>query len=110
MAAQPTVTNIPPSLTAPPAALTNAAPPTTAPAVVSTNATPPSPAPMLLAQKKPADFRLNGIIYTVSRPSAILNGITVHVGDQLNGASVIAIGPKQVTLQIKGRLKAYSLD
>jgi hypothetical protein len=60
-------------------------------------------------ESAPPDFRLNGIIYTVARPAAILNGETVHVGDQVNGATVISIGQIDVTLQINGLRKTYSL-
>jgi len=55
------------------------------------------------------DFRLNGIIYTVARPSAILNGRTVHVGDQVSGATVIGISRTEVTLQINGKRRTYDL-
>jgi len=55
------------------------------------------------------DFRLNGIIYTVTRPSAILNGKTVHVGDQVSGATVIGISRTEVTLRINGQRRTYEL-
>jgi HD-like signal output (HDOD) protein len=55
------------------------------------------------------DFKINGIIYSVARPSAILNGETVYVGDQVNGATVISIGQRNVTLQINGLRKTYTL-
>jgi putative nucleotidyltransferase with HDIG domain len=48
------------------------------------------------------DFRLSCIIYTVTRPAAILNGETVHVGDQVSGATVISIGQTEVMLEING--------
>jgi HD-like signal output (HDOD) protein len=73
---------------------------------VVTNIPPPSLPPK---ESAPADFRLNGIIYSVARPSAILNGTTVYVGDQLNGATVISIRPNDVTLQINGLRKTYAL-
>jgi len=74
------------------AALTNAAPPSL----------PPKESPL-------PDFRLNGIIYTVGRPSAILNGQTVYVGDQVSGATVLSIRQTDVTLQINGLRKTYTL-
>jgi HD-like signal output (HDOD) protein/ActR/RegA family two-component response regulator len=55
------------------------------------------------------DFRLNGIIYTVARPSAILNGETVYVGDQVSGATVVSIRQTDVTLQINGLRRTYTL-
>jgi hypothetical protein len=60
-------------------------------------------------ESPPPDFRLSGIIYTVTRPSAILNGETVYVGDRLNGATVISIRQTDVTLQINGLRKTYTM-
>ena len=71
-----------------------------------TNVPPPSLPPK---QTAAPEFRLNGIIYTLARPSAILNGRTVYVGDELNGATVIRISQNQVTLQINGLHKTYDL-
>ncbi len=55
------------------------------------------------------EFRLNGIIYTAARPSAIVNGQTVHVGDQVNGSVVLGIGVDRVIMLSNGQLKTYSL-
>ena len=86
-----TVTNTPASVPAPePTAATAAAAPTNVPSAAA------------IAPKKVPDFRLNGIIYA-ARPSAILNGETV------TGATVVAIGPTAVTLQINGQRKIYKL-
>ena len=81
-----------------------AAPAATAPPAV-TNA-PSSVAPR---EKPQPEFRLNAIFYTAVRPSAILNGETVNVGDELNGATVVAIGRTSVTLQSNGQRKVYEL-
>jgi HD-like signal output (HDOD) protein/CheY-like chemotaxis protein len=71
-----------------------------------TNVPPPSLPPK---ESAPPAFRLNGIIYTVARPSAILNGQTVHVGDEVSGATVVSIRQTDVTLQINGLRKTYIL-
>jgi HD-like signal output (HDOD) protein len=80
------------------------------PAIVSqatvTNVPPPSLPPK---ERALPDFRLNGIIYTVARPSAIVNGKTVYVGDQVSGATVISISQTEVTLQMKGQRRIYDL-
>ena len=55
------------------------------------------------------EYKLNGIIYTVPKPSAIMNGAIVHVGDKLNGATVVSIRPNEVRLQIKGKLTTFAL-
>jgi putative nucleotidyltransferase with HDIG domain len=71
-----------------------------APQVAPTNAPPPA-----LATKERAspEFRLSGLMYTVTRPVAIVNGQTVCVGDRVSGATVSAIDRNHVTLQINGR-------
>ena len=70
-----------------------------------TNAPPPS----VQREKQPPDFRVNGIIYTRVRPSAIVNGQTVNVGDRVNGATVVGIERTNVTLQLNGQRKTYEL-
>ena len=75
--------------------------------VVATNAPPPTLAPQ---EKAWPNFRLNGIIYTVARPVAIVNGQTVSVGDKVSGATVVGIDRTQVTLQLNGQRKTCSLE
>jgi hypothetical protein len=79
----------------------------TAPQVTPTNAPPPTLAPQ---EKAWPSFRLNGIIYTVTRPVAIMNGQTVYVGDRVSGATVVDIDRTQVTLQINGQRKTFVLE
>jgi HD-like signal output (HDOD) protein len=63
-----------------------------------------SPPPTLTTElKAQPGFRLNGIIFTVARPAAIVNGQTVYVGDRVSGATVAAIDRTNVTLQVNGR-------
>jgi hypothetical protein len=45
------------------------------------------------------NLRLQGILYNLTRPSAVINGNTVFVGDKVAGWSVTAISSKTVTLQ-----------
>jgi len=75
-------------------------------AVSVTNVPPPSLPPK---ENAPPEFRLNGIIFSHARPSAILNGQTVYVGDEVNGATVISIRQSDVTFQINGLRKTLSL-
>jgi HD-like signal output (HDOD) protein/CheY-like chemotaxis protein len=66
--------------------------------------------PVMPPSAPPApEFRLSGIFYTPPRPSAILNGETVFVGDQVNGARVLTIGQTAVTLQVDGQRKTLTL-
>ncbi len=67
---------------------------------------PPSVAPQ---KKAPPVFRLNGIIYTSVNPSAIVNGQRVTLGDRVDGATVVGIGPTTVTLQINGQRRTCVL-
>jgi HD-like signal output (HDOD) protein len=94
-----------PSETVPkPAAPLPAAEPAVATALSATIANVPSPS----VAPKP-DFRLNGIFYNAVQPSAIVNGTTVNIGDQVNGATVVAIERTKVTLLINGQRKTYEL-
>jgi HD-like signal output (HDOD) protein/CheY-like chemotaxis protein len=82
--------------------------PTVAPApqMTATIAQPPTLTPEKKAQP---EFRLSGIVYSVRRPSAIVNGQTVYVGDRVSGATIVGIDRTQVTLQINGQRKTYAL-
>jgi biotin carboxyl carrier protein len=79
----------------------------TAPPATATKVPAPAPSVAPLGEAPP-DFRLNGIIYS-SVPSAIVNGRMVKVGDQVNGATVVAIEQTNVTLQVNGQRKTYAL-
>ena len=80
------------------------------PAVVPALAVTNTPPPVLAEEKRPLpEFRLNGIFYRSVRPSAIVNGQTVNIGDEVEGATVVAIGRTTVTLQINGHRKTYEL-
>jgi hypothetical protein len=79
----------------------------TAPPATATKVPAPAPSVAPLVEAPP-DFRLNGIIYS-SVPSAIVNGRMVKVGDQVNGATVVAIEQTNVTLQVNGQRKTYAL-
>lgn len=61
---------------------------------------PPPPAPV---------FKLQGIFYRPSRPSAVINSKTVFVGDRVGQAKVLAIDRESVTLQSDGQTKVLTL-
>jgi HD-like signal output (HDOD) protein len=88
---QPTVGQLPLPASTPPAAAAKAAP------------------AGAIAPDKVPEFRVNGIFYTLSKPSAIVNGVTARVGDVVNGATVVHIQPNGVTLQIKGETRVLTL-
>ena len=92
----------------PPAALQPASPPSpasAAPAAPATNATavavPPPP--------KPAPLRLQGIVFNPTRPSAMISGKTVFVGDKVGGMRVLAIGQNSATLAGAGQTNVLLL-
>ena len=46
----------------------------------------------------PEAMKLQGILYSATRPAAILNGRTVFVGDRISDMTVVSIRPKEVTV------------
>jgi HD-like signal output (HDOD) protein/CheY-like chemotaxis protein len=82
------------------------APEVVSPAAVVANVPPPSLPP---GEEAVPDFRLSGIIYGVTHPSAIVNGKTVYVGEKVGGGTVISIGQTEVTLQVNGVRRTCAL-
>jgi hypothetical protein len=67
---------------------------------------PPSPQP-----SPPPELKLQGIVYATTRPWAIVDGKTVHVGDRLGEFRVQAISQNKVTLKKPdGSQKILGLD
>lgn len=61
--------------------------------------------PVAPTNPPPAQFpplRLQGIYYRPDRPSALINRRTLFVGDIIEGATVVAITPNSVTVEISG--------
>ncbi|MGD0743758.1 MAG: hypothetical protein ABSA45_01250 [Verrucomicrobiota bacterium] len=59
----------------------------------------------------PAEPKLQGIVYATTRPWAIVNGQTVHVGDRLGEFRVKEISRRSVTLEkTDGSQKNLGLD
>jgi len=87
-------------------ALTNATP--IADKVVAAQATNLEP---VTVEPAPAPtFKLQGIFYRLSRPSAMINSRTVFVGDKVGEAKVLAIGRESVTLDCQGETKVLTLQ
>jgi len=62
---------------------------------------------------KPAMFpavRIQGIYYRPERPSALINGKSYFIGDQVQDAKVVAIARDQVLLEIEGQQRVYLLE
>lgn len=104
--------NSQPEVVTPEPAAASAPPVMAAPAVTTvTTATPETATPATVAAVKAEapTFKLNGIFYGGSNPSAIVNGKTVSVGESVNGATVIHIGQSEVTLDLKGERQIVRL-
>lgn len=55
------------------------------------------------------ELKINGIFYQKTRPSAIINGKTVFIGEEINGVKVISIDPESVTVQFKGEKRVIKM-
>jgi hypothetical protein len=84
--------SIPPRAPAAPG-ITVPAPVVAAAAVATTSAPPP-----ITVLAPPAGPRLQGILYNVAQPTAIISGKTVRVGSTVGGYKVKAIFPTEVDL------------
>jgi len=91
--------------------------PRTTPTAKSGVASAPGPKPAAAAQATtPASIaapalKLQGIVYATTRPWAIVDGQTLHVGDPLGEYRVQAIAPDSVTLEkADGSREKLSLD
>ena len=76
------------------------------PAVSDTPPVPPVPVP---ATGPLPTFRLQGIFYRTTSPSAMVNGKSVFVGDFVSGAQIKAIDRERVTLEYEGQTKTLTL-
>jgi hypothetical protein len=64
---------------------------------------PATPAPDSLAAKAPVPARVQGIVFDLVHPYAIISGKTVHVGEAVDGMRVMAISRDAVTLAANGQ-------
>ena len=71
----------------------------------------PAPAPTLTAPPppKPAPLRLQAIIFNPRRPSAMIGGKTLFVGDKVGDLRIVAIGKDSATLAGGGQTNVLSL-
>lgn len=87
-------------------------------ATVSTNnLAPASEKPAINAQvsaqpepPKPAPLTLQGIVFNPRRPSVVINGKTLFVGDRIGQFRVAAIRPDSATLVGSGRTNLLSME
>lgn len=80
--------------------------PPTASAAAAVSVQPPATSP----GPPPPTYKLQGIYWRPSRPSAVVNGKTVYVGDRVDASVRIrAIDKESVTLSINGESKVLLL-
>jgi hypothetical protein len=73
-----------------------------APAIVAPTKPPAMAAPETL-------YKLQGIFWRPSNPSAVINGKTVYIGNRVENARVTAIDQESVTITVNGEAKVLSL-
>lgn len=69
----------------------------------------PYSAPVPL-EVSPARFEVNAIINSDKRRLAIVNGRRVGVGDEIDGATVLAISKSDIVLEIDGQEQTLTLN
>jgi hypothetical protein len=85
------------------------------PAQSASSTTPPAGTAAPAATIAPAapvesEYRLQGIFYRPTSPSAVVNAKTVYVGDLISGARVKAIDRQSVTLERGGQTQVLTLQ
>jgi hypothetical protein len=83
-------------------------PAVTAPAVPETVPVQLSPLPSVRAEPE-REFKLQGIFYRASQASALINGQTLFVGDEIGGARLVRIERRAVHLLQKGQTNVLTL-
>lgn len=97
-----------PEASVPEPAATPAPAPATPVETATTNAPEPAPKVVFTEPARPSVLRLQSIIYG-SRPSAMIGGKFLFVGDSIQGHKVIAIDKETVTLVGEGQTNVLSL-
>jgi hypothetical protein len=111
-AEQPGLVQKAPGVPAPAAPVANATPtdPTTAAALADKPAeTTNAVAALPIVAPKPPPLRLQAIVYNPKRPSALINGKTLFIGEKLGDAKVVAIDQESATLLSGGKTTVLTL-
>jgi hypothetical protein len=59
---------------------------------------------------KPPPPRLQAVVYNPRRPSALINGRTLFVGDHFGELQVVAISPSSATLVGQGKTNVLTIE
>lgn len=73
-------------------------------------ATPPPPV-VVAVPAKPAfpELRLQGIIFRSTNPLVLINGRTLTVGDEVDGAKITAVDKSSVKVEFNGETRTLRL-
>jgi protein disulfide-isomerase len=69
-----------------------------------------APAPAHPPLKADGEPRLQGIFYSSTRPSVLMDGKICRPGDSIDGMRIIKIAPDKVTVEWKGQTKELKVD
>jgi len=70
----------------------------------------PNPAPGAESASAAAPLKLQGIVFNPKRPSALINGRVMFVGERIRDLRIIAIRPDSVVLSGNSRTNVLSLE
>lgn len=96
---------------APPPSPASTSAPATEPGQAATAAAATNPAPVLEpSPPPPPPLKLQGVVYNPRRPSAVISGRTLFIGDRIRDFRVVAIGQDSATLVGAGQTNLLSLS
>lgn len=94
----------------PPTVPNNSIPPEAATPATEASAKPPPPAPAPPTEPAKPAFRLQGIFFRPTNPSALVNGKSVWVGSRIDGATVKTITRDSLTIEVNGQTTVLTFD
>jgi hypothetical protein len=68
------------------------------------------PAPQPQPSQSFPNLKLKGIIYNETSPQVLINGSTLSLGDEIEGARIIKIERKRVTVKWNGESRELLLE
>jgi hypothetical protein len=78
-------------------------------ALAAANPSPPASALVAAADSDEKTLKLEGIFYSASHPSAIINGNLMYVKQQKAGLRVLDISPTSVTVEYDNQRKILTM-
>jgi len=75
--------------------------------VIESPAPAPAPAPVVMTKFPP--LKVKGLVCNGSRSTAVVNGLTVGIGEKVEGVKVVAIERWGITVEMEGRERNITL-